>query len=464
MHEECGVFGIFNKEDTSIDVAKLTYFALYALQHRGQESAGIAVSDGEKLLIYKDLGLVSEVFNEEKLKTLQGNCAIGHVRYSTTGANIWENSQPLLKNYKGGTFSLAHNGNLVNQAELKTKLRERDIQNSSSTDSEIICNLIKTTPEESIEKNIEIVAAQLKGAFSLVVMTEDKLIGVKDSFGFHPKLIGVKDSFGFHPLALGKLGDSYVFASETCAFNLIGAEFVREVEPGEMVVIDKEGVRSTRILPNNRKALCIFEFVYFARPDSNICGENVALSRQKMGRRLAREYPVQADIVVPVPDSGISAAIGYAAQSGIPYEEGLIKNRYIGRTFIQPEQLIRDFGVKIKLSPIKEIIKGKRVILIDDSIVRGTTSRKIVKLVREAGACEVHVRISSPPIFFPCFYGIDTPKREYLWASNHTIEETKKWIEADSLGYLSIEGLCSVFNKIPADDFCLACFNGKYPT
>jgi len=413
MHEECGVFGIFNKENISIDVAKLTYFSLYALQHRGQESAGIAVSDGKKLLIYKDLGLVSEVFNEEKLKTLQGNCAIGHVRYSTTGANIWENSQPLLKNYKGGTFSLAHNGNLVNQAELKEKLKEKGAQIYSSTDSEIICNLIKTTPEEDIEKNIGIVAAQLKGAFSLVFMTEDKLIGLKDSFGFHP-------------LALGKLGDSYVFASETCAFSL-------------------------------------FEFVYFARPDSNICGENVALSRQKMGRRLAREYPVQADIVVPVPDSGISAAIGYAAQSGIPYEEGLIKNRYIGRTFIQPEQLIRDFGVKIKLSPIKEIIKGKKVILIDDSIVRGTTSRKIVKLVREAGAREVHVRISSPPIFFPCFYGIDTPNREYLRASNHTLQETKKWIEADSLGYLSIEGLCSVFDKIPADDFCLACFNGKYP-
>ena len=450
MHEECGVFGIFNQENKFIDVAKLTYFGLYALQHRGQESAGIAVSDGHKLLIYKDLGLVSEVFNEEKLKTLQGNCAIGHVRYSTTGANIWENSQPILKNYKGGTFSLAHNGNLVNQEELKAELKEKSVQIYSSTDSEIISNLIKTNPEESIKKNIKMVAAQLKGAFSLVIMTENKLIGLKDPFGFHP-------------LALGKLGDSYLFASETCAFNLIGAEFVREVEPGEMVVIDKEGVKSTRILPDNRKALCIFEFVYFARPDSTIYGTNVALSRQKMGRRLAREYPVQADIVVPVPDSGISAAIGYTAQSGIPYEEGLIKNRYIGRTFIQPEQLIRDFGVKIKLSPIKEIIKGKRVILIDDSIVRGTTSQKIVKLVKDAGAREIHVRISSPPIFFPCFYGIDTPNREYLRAANHSLEETRKWLGADSLGYLSIEGLCSVFDKIPADNFCLACFDGKYP-
>ncbi|MBE3035952.1 MAG: class II glutamine amidotransferase, partial [Candidatus Atribacteria bacterium] len=298
MHEECGVFGIISKRDASIDAAKLTCFALYALQHRGQESAGIAVSDGEKILVYKDLGLVSEVFNEEKLSILQGNCAIGHVRYSTAGANIWENSQPLLKNFKGGTFSLAHNGNLVNQAELKAKLKEKGIQNYSSTDSEVISNLIKTTPEKNIEKNIEIVAAQLKGAFSLVIMTEDKLIGLKDPFGFHP-------------LALGKLGDSYAFASETCALNLIGAEFIREVEPGEMVVIDKEGLKSTRILPDNRKALCIFEFVYFARPDSTIYGANVALSRQKMGRRLAREYPVQADMVVPVPDSGISAAIGY---------------------------------------------------------------------------------------------------------------------------------------------------------
>ena len=311
-------------------------------------------------------------------------------------------------------------------------------------------NLIKMTPEGNIEKNIAMVFPQLKGAFSLVIMTENKLIGLKDSFGFHP-------------LALGKLGDSYVLASETCAFTLIGAEFIRELEPGEMVVIDKEGLRSTKIISNNRRSLCIFEFVYFARPDSNIYGENVAVSRQKMGRRLALEYPVQADIVVPIPDSGIFAAIGYSAQSGIPYNEGLIKNRYIGRTFIQPDQLIRDFGVKIKLSPIKEIIKDKRVILVDDSIVRGTTSRQIVKLVRDAGAREVHIRISSPPVDSPCFYGIDTPNREHLRASNHSLEETVKWIGVDSLGYLSIEGLYSVFEKIPADDFCLACFDGKYP-
>jgi len=450
IHEGCGIFGIFNRGNASVDVAKLTYFGLYALQHRGQESAGIAVSDGEKLLIYKDLGLVSEVFNEEKLKTLLGNCAIGHVRYSTAGANIWEDSQPLLKNYKGGTFSLAHNGNLINQAELRAKLKEKGIRNYSSADGEIICNLIKATLEENIEKNIKIVATQLKGAFSLVIMTEDKLIVLKDSFGFHP-------------LALGKFGDSYVFASETCAFNLIGAEFVREVEPGEMIIIDKEGIRSTKILPSNRKAFCVFEFIYFARPDSNIYGENVALSRQKMGRRLAQEHPVQADIIVPVPDSGISAALGYANYSGIPYGEGLIKNRYIGRTFIQPKQIIREGLVKIKLSPLKEVLNGKRVILIDDSIVRGTTSRRIVKLVRGAGAREVHVRISSPPIYFPCFYGIDTSNREHLWAPKHTLEETKKWLEADSLGYLSIEGLYGVFDEISADNFCLACFDGKYP-
>jgi amidophosphoribosyltransferase len=450
MHEECGIFGIYNKEDNSLDVAKITYFGLYALQHRGQESAGIAISDGEKILVYKDLGLVSEVFNEEKLKILQGNYAIGHVRYSTTGANNWVNSQPLLKKYQGGTFSLAHNGNLVNQDELKRILKGKVNKFSSSSDSEMICNLIAASQEENIENSIKTVAALLKGAFSLVIITEDKLIGLKDSFGFHP-------------LALGKLGNSYVLASETCAFSLIGAEFIREIEPGEMVVIDKKGLKSTKILSSKRKAFCIFEFIYFARPDSNIYGENVALSRQKMGRRLAQEHPVAADIVIPVPDSGVSAALGYANCSGITYGEGLIKNRYIGRTFIQSDQLIREGSVKIKLSPLKEILNGKRVVLIDDSIVRGTTSQKLVKLIKEAGAGEVHVRISSPPIYFPCFYGIDTPNRENLWASNHTLKETREWLGADSLGYLSIEGLCSIFNEIPTDDFCLACFDGKYP-
>ena len=450
MHEECGIFGIYNQEDNSLEVAKITYFGLYALQHRGQESAGIAISDGEKILVYKDLGLVSEVFNEEKLKTLQGNCAIGHVRYSTTGANNWVNSQPLLKKYQGGTFSLAHNGNLVNQDELKRIFKGEVNKFSSSSDSEMICNLIAASQEENIENSIKTVAALLKGAFSLVIMTEDQLIGLKDSFGFHP-------------LALGKLGNSYVLASETCAFSLIGAEFIREIEPGEMVVIDKKGLKSTKILSSKRKAFCIFEFIYFARPDSNIYGENVALSRQKMGRKLAQEYPVAADIVIPVPDSGVSAALGYANYSGIPYGEGLIKNRYVGRTFIQSDQLIREGSVKIKLSPLKEILNGKRVVLIDDSIVRGTTSQKLVKLIKEAGAKEVHVRISSPPIYFPCFYGIDTPNRENLWASNHTLKETREWLGADSLGYLSIEGLGSIFNEIPADNFCLACFDGKYP-
>jgi amidophosphoribosyltransferase len=360
------------------------------------------------------------------------------------------NSQPLLKKYQGGTFSLAHNGNLVNQDELKRILKGEVNKFSSSSDSEMICNLIAASQEENIENSIKTVAALLKGAFSLVIMTEDKLIGLKDSFGFHP-------------LALGKLGNSYVLASETCAFSLIGAEFIREIEPGEMVVIDKKGLKSTKILSSKRKAFCIFEFIYFARPDSNIYGENVALSRQKMGRRLAQEHPVAADIVIPVPDSGVSAALGYANCSGITYGEGLIKNRYIGRTFIQSDQLIREGSVKIKLSPLKEILNGKRVVLIDDSIVRGTTSQKLVKLIKEAGAGEVHVRISSPPIYFPCFYGIDTPNRENLWASNHTLKETREWLGADSLGYLSIEGLCSIFNEIPTDDFCLACFDGKYP-
>jgi len=450
MREECGIFGIISK-DGLVDVTQITYLSLYALQHRGQESAGIAVSDGKKLLVYKDLGLVSEVFNEERLISLEGDCAIGQVRYSINSVNTWENSQPLLAKFKGGIFSLAHNGSLTNLEELKLKLAGKNIQSNSCTDGEIICNLIKTTPQEDIEENLKVVARQLKGAFSMIIMTEDKLIGLKDPFGFRP-------------LALGKMKSSYIFSSETCAFNLIGAQLIRELEPGEIVMIDRESIKSNKIISTNqRRAFCMFEFIYFARPDSNIYGENVALCRQRMGQILAQEYPVEADIVVPIPDSGISAAIGYAIQSGIPYEEGLIKNRYIGRTFIQPGQLIRDLGVRIKLSPLQEILWDKRVVLVDDSIVRGTTIQKIVRLVRQAGAREVHIRISSPPVRWPCFYGIDTPNQKDLWAANHNQEEIRKWLGADTLGYISIEGLCSVFKKISVNDFCLACFNGEYP-
>ncbi|HBY57530.1 MAG TPA: amidophosphoribosyltransferase [Candidatus Atribacteria bacterium] len=455
MREECGIFGIFNngngsKKDTSIDVAKLTYFGLYALQHRGQESAGIAVSDGENILVYKDLGLVSEVFNEEKLSILQGNCAVGHVRYSAKGKDLWKSSQPLINEHKGKTFVLAHNGSLMNSDELKAKITQETNLSRSTTNTEIMGSLIAERAEEDIEDAIKSVAAQLKGAFSLIIMT-------------NKKLIGLRDRCGFRPLSLGKLKDSYLFASETSAFNLIGAEFIREVEPGEMIVIDRNGLKSFRILPSRKGAFCVFEFVYLARPDSDIYGENVAFSRQKMGQRLAQEHPVEADLVMPVPDSGRYTAIGYAYQSGIPYGEGLLRNHYIGRTFIQPVQSIREGSVKIKLSPIKKILEGKRVILVDDSIVRGTTSKKLIKLLKEAGAREVHLRISSPPVMWPCFYGIDTPNKKDLWAANHSLEETRKWLGADSLGHVSIKGLCSIFDKIPADNFCLACFDGKYP-
>ena len=450
MHEECGVFGIISKRDASIDAAKLTCFALYALQHRGQESAGIAVSDGEKILVYKDLGLVSEVFNEEKLSILQGNCAVGHVRYSAKGKDLWKSSQPLINEHRGKTFVLAHNGSLMNSTELRAKLTQETNLSRSTTNTEIMGSLIAERDEENIEEAIKLAVRQLKGAFSLIIMTNEKLIGLRDGCGFRP-------------LSLGKLKDSYLFASETTAFNLVGAEFIREIEPGEMVVIDKDGLRSSRILPNGKAAFCVFEFVYLARPDSDIYSENVALSRQKMGEKLAQEHPVEADLVIPVPDSGRYAAIGYANKSGIPYGEGLLRNHYIGRTFIQPLQSIREGSVKIKLSPIKKILKGKRLVLVDDSIVRGTTSKKLIGLLKEAGAREVHLRISSPPVMWPCFYGIDTPSKKDLWAANHSLEETRDWLGADSLGHISIEGLCSVFDKIPADNFCLACFDGKYP-
>ncbi|MBL7060710.1 MAG: amidophosphoribosyltransferase [Actinobacteria bacterium] len=450
MHEECGIFGIFTKKNNSIDVAKLTYFGLYALQHRGQESAGIAASDGGKILVYKDLGLVSEVFDEEKLSILQGNCAVGHVRYSAKGKDLWRSSQPLINEHRGKTFVLAHNGSLMNSAELKAKLTQETNLSRSTTNTEIMGSLIAERNEENIEDAIKLAAMQLKGAFSLIIMTNEKLIGLRDCCGFRP-------------LSLGKLKDSYIFASETSAFNLIGAKFIREVEAGEMVVIDKNGLKSSRILPAGKAAFCVFEFVYLARPDSDIYDENVALSRQKMGGKLAQEHPVEADLVIPVPDSGRYAAIGYSYQSGIPYGEGLLRNHYIGRTFIQPIQSIREDSVKIKLSPIKKVLEGKRVILVDDSIVRGTTSKKLIKLIKEAGAREVHLRISSPPVMWPCFYGIDTPSKTDLWAANHNLEETREWLGANSLGYISIEGLCSIFNKIPAGDFCLACFNGKYP-
>ena len=451
MNEECGVFGIFNQSQQKLDVAKLAYLGIFALQHRGQESAGIAVSSGKNILIYRDLGLVSEVFDEGILNTLQGNAAIGHVRYSTAGANNWENSQPILNQYPGGSFSLAHNGHLINQNELKENLSSKSLLlKKRNADSHLLCQLISASMEKDIEKALEEVVLKIKGAFCLVILTENKLIGLRDNFGFHP-------------LVLGKSEEGYVISSEDSALPLIHAKYIREIKPGEMVVIEKNSCKSRQLIPCKQKALCIFEHIYFARPDSNVFGENVAIIREKIGQKLAQEHPVDADMVIPVPDSGRFAALGYSLGSGIPYQEGLIKNPYIGRTFIQPNQILREHSVKLKLSPISGIVNGKRIVMVDDSIVRGTTSRKLVKLLKNAGAKEVHVRISSPPVNYSCHYGIDTPEREELWATRFSVEQISQWIGADSLGYISLEGLTGVFEKNQPSDFCTACFSGKYP-
>lgn len=450
MKEECGVFGIF-QQDAKINVASLCYLGLFALQHRGQESAGIAISNEQNILIYRDLGLVSEIFTDEILNTLSGNIAIGHVRYSTCASNRWENSQPILEEHRSGSFALAHNGHIINQKELKEILSlQGERVEDSQTDSHLVGRLIKSAEEEDIEEALEKITTYLKGAFCLVILIKDKLIGIRDAFGFHP-------------LVLGKIENGYVIASEDSALSIIGAQYIREIQPGEMIVISKDNFRSKQILPSYKKSLCIFEYIYFARPDSNVFGENVAFIREKIGQRLASEHPAKADIVISVPDSGRFAALGYAQKSGIPFQEGLLKNPYIGRTFIQPSQALREHLVRIKLSVISRIVEKKRVVMVDDSIVRGTTTRKLVKLLKKAGAKDVHVRISSPPINFPCHFGIDTPNKEDLWANHFSIEEIRKWMEADSLEYISLKGLLGVFQNHPPTDFCTACFNGIYP-
>ncbi|MDO8885613.1 amidophosphoribosyltransferase [Candidatus Oleimmundimicrobium sp.] len=446
FEEACGVFGIYAPET---DVARLTYFGLYALQHRGQESAGIAVSDGTNVLVFKDMGLVPQVFNEQILSTLTGKIAIGHTRYSTTGSNRWENAQPIHKTYHDGTLALAHNGNLVNSRELRKMLTSNGNKFRSTSDSEIIAGLIANFSKESIEDGIKKTMELLKGGYSVTVVTEDKLIGFRDPYGIRP-------------LSLGKLEGNYVISSETCGFDIVGAEFLRDIEPGEIVVIDEEGLHSEKIISKTHPSLCIFEFVYFARPDSLLYGKLLHNARNEMGKKLAKECPAEADLVIPVPDSGISAAVGYAQSSGIPFGEGMIKNRYVGRTFIQPAQSSRQIGVKMKLNPLKEIIKGKRLVVVDDSIVRGTTSKQIVSMLRDAGAKEIHMRISSPPIEWPCFYGIDTAKRNELVAFSKSVDEIKDFVGADTLGYLSLEGLVSSTGK-PRDLFCTACFDGIYP-
>lgn len=445
--EACGVFGVYGP---GLDVARLAYYGLYALQHRGQESAGIAVSDGTTINCRRGMGLVSEVFTEGVLEKIHGHMAIGHVRYSTAGGSTIENAQPLVFHYQQGMLALGHNGNLTNYAELRKKLAEEGAVFQSTTDSELIVSILARTCKNNFAEGILETMAEIKGAYSLVAMTENRLYGIRDPYGVRP-------------LCLGRLDQGYVLASESCALDTVGAEFVRDLEPGEVVVIGQNGLTSLRVLYPSRRALCVFEFVYFARPDSIIDGLGVHQARRALGRELAREYPLNADLVFPVPDSGTSAALAYAAATGIPFCEGLIKNRYVGRTFIHPTQEMRDLGVRLKLNPIREVIAGRKVIMIDDSIVRGTTSSKIVQMIRDAGVREVHVLVSSPPVLYPCYYGIDTSRRRELIAAQHNFAEIRKLIGADSLNYLSHEGLLAAMEPLALQNFCVACFSGHYP-
>jgi amidophosphoribosyltransferase len=444
--EECGIFGVFNHPEAS----NLTYLGLYALQHRGQESCGIVSSDGVHLHAHKSMGLVADVFgNQEIFKSLPGKAAIGHVRYSTTGSSVIKNVQPINVDYSRGSIAVAHNGNLVNAQIIKDELEAYGSIFQTTMDTEIIVHLLATSKASSLLDRLTDALNRIQGAYCLLFLTETRMIAARDPNGFRP-------------LCLGRQGSSYVIASESCALDLIDAEFIREIEPGEVVHIDQNGLTSYFPMKKVTPTPCIFEFVYFARPDSYIFGKNVYQVRKEQGRQLAREHKVDADIVIPIPDSGVPAALGYAEESGIPFELGLIRNHYVGRTFIEPQQAIRHFGVKIKLNPVREVLKGKRVVVIDDSIVRGTTSRKIVKMIRNAGAAEVHVRISSPPTSYPCYYGIDTPNRKELISSSHSIDEIRRYITADSLGYLSEEGLMSTVGAENAS-FCNACFTGGYP-
>jgi len=450
FHEECGVFGIFGHENA----AQLTYYALVALQHRGQESAGIATVDGIKLYHQKGMGLVAEAIPNESMARLgKGHASVGHVRYSTTGVSQLINAQPLVFNFQRGNMALAHNGNLINAVQLHAFLERRGAIFQSTSDTEVVAHLIARAGNAEMIDNIREALSIVKGAYAFCILTDDKLFAMRDPNGLRP-------------LVLGKIGDAYCVASESCAFDTIGAEFVRDVEPGEMLIISKDGVESARFAGQVKKALCTFEYIYFARPDSDIDGYNVHAVRKDFGRILAKEHPVEADVVIGVPDSSISSAIGYAEQSGIPYEIGLIKNRYIGRTFIAPSQELRQRGVKLKLNAVRKIVEGKRVVMIDDSLVRGTTSGRIVGMLREAGAVEVHVRIASPPVAHSCFYGIDTSAKEELIASKKSIEEIREYIGADSLAYLSEAQMMRAFGIEDGSDHghCNACFTGKYPT
>jgi amidophosphoribosyltransferase len=446
LHEECGVFGIYGHSEA----ARMTYLGLYALQHRGQESCGIAVSNGRQLVSERDMGYVSEAFDQTRLDRMPGTSAIGHVRYSTAGEVSLRECQPFLVTCQHGQIAVCHNGNLPFAREERKKLEQEGAIFSSTSDTEVILHGVARSHAASVTEAIPEVLRQTEGAFSMLFLTPTELIAIRD-----PR--------GFRPLALGRLGDAWVVASETCAFDLIDAKYVRDIEPGEMVIISEDGLRSSRPLVAQQHSMCIFEHVYFARPDSLIFGQSVNRSRHKMGKRLAIEQPADADLVVPVPDSGVPAAIGYSSESGLPFRFGLVRNHYIGRTFIEPKQSIRSFGVRIKLNPVRDLIEGKRIILIDDSIVRGTTSKKIVRMVREAGAKEIHVRISCPPTISPCYYGVDTPDKGELIAANYSVEGIRDFIEADSLGYLSLEGMLEA-TGIDPNSSCVACWNEKYPT
>ena len=446
LREECGVFGIYGHADA----ARLTYLGLYALQHRGQESCGIVTSDGAQLITERAMGHVRDSFDEQRLDRLRGHNAIGHVRYSTAGEVSIRECQPFSVVCQHGPIAICHNGNLPFAGEDRKKLEKEGAIFSSTSDTEVVLHQVARSRAANFVEAIPEVLRETEGAFSMLFLTPKELIAIRD-----PR--------GFRPLALGRLDDAWVVASETCAFDLIDAKYVRDVEPGEMIVVNEEGLRSSHPLKPERHSMCVFEHVYFARPDSIIFGQSVNRSRHKMGQRLAIEQPADADIVVPVPDSGVAAAIGYSAESGLPFRLGLVRNHYVGRTFIEPKQSIRSFGVRIKLNPVRHLIENKRIVLIDDSIVRGTTSKKIVRMVREAGAREIHVRISCPPTISPCYYGVDTPNKSELIAANMSVKEICQFIEADSLGYLSLHGMQEA-TGISVDESCVACWNEKYPT
>jgi len=458
FRDECGVVAIYGPAEA----AKLAYLGLHALQHRGQESAGIVSSDEQRLHAHKAMGLVADIFTEDVLGRLPGRLAIGHTRYSTTGDSALLNAQPIMVDCNKGMIALAHNGNLVNALAIRHKLEQQGSIFQTTSDTEVVVHLIAQSKEQTLPEAISDALRRIEGAFSLVLMTRDRVFAVRDPRGFRPLSMGRIPASESEKL-LGKK-DSVVFASETCAFDLIGAVYERDVKPGEMVVVGPEGVSSRFYSPSVQRSSCIFEHVYFSRPDSVVFERPVVLSREKLGRQLAKEASVEADIVVPVPDSGVTAAMGYSAESGIPFRFGLIRNHYVGRTFIEPEQSVRDFGVKLKLNPVRSLLVGKRVILIDDSIVRGTTSKKIVRMVREAGAREVHFRISCPPTISPCFYGVDTPSKKQLIAANKSVEEIRQFIGADSLAYLSLEGMKQACGEGETTTYCTACYTGKYPT